>query len=141
MKIAVRFQSRGNNTKTVAQAIAKEAGVTAEPVSVPIKEPVDILFIGGGIYAGGFRGSVKKFIKNLDPKVVKSLAAFSTAAASEGAPKIAAYAKAKNLNVSSETLSMKFGARNNAFRGGKGVIELTDEDLSLIKSYVNKVIK
>jgi flavodoxin len=50
MKIAVIYHSRGGNTKIVAEAIAKAAGVSAEPIHVPLDAPVDLLLIGGGVY-------------------------------------------------------------------------------------------
>lgn len=43
MKIAVRYQSRGGNTRGMAEIIAKMAGVTAEPVYVPLTEKVDLV--------------------------------------------------------------------------------------------------
>ena len=46
MKIAVRYFSRGGNTKKLADAIAKAVGVDAETTSVPLTEDVDILFLG-----------------------------------------------------------------------------------------------
>ena len=56
MKVEVRYYSRSGNTKVLAEAIAKEAGVKA--ISVDSKEAeinnkVDVLFIGGALYAYG----------------------------------------------------------------------------------------
>lgn len=47
MTIAVRYQSRGGNTKVVAEAIAKAAGVIAESIDTPVSEPIDLLIVGG----------------------------------------------------------------------------------------------
>jgi len=44
MKVAVRYQSRGGNTKEIVEAIAKVAGVIAESIDVPLDEPVFKLF-------------------------------------------------------------------------------------------------
>jgi len=49
MKVAVRYQSRGGNTQGVAEIIAQTVGASAEPVTTPLKEPVDILFLGGAV--------------------------------------------------------------------------------------------
>lgn len=50
MKIAVRYQSRGGNTKAVAEVIANSLGVKAEAVDNAITQWVDVLFVGGGVY-------------------------------------------------------------------------------------------
>lgn len=46
MKIAVRYYTKTGNTKRMAEAVAKAVGVEALPISTPITEPVDILFLG-----------------------------------------------------------------------------------------------
>jgi flavodoxin len=42
MKIAVPYYTKTGNTKRLAEAVAKAAGVEALPLSSPIEEPVDI---------------------------------------------------------------------------------------------------
>ena len=51
MKIAVRYYTKTGNTKRLAEAVAKAVGTEAQPISVPITEPVDILFLGNSYYA------------------------------------------------------------------------------------------
>ena len=46
MNIAVRYYTKTGNTKRLAEAIANAVGVEALPISVPITEHVDILFLG-----------------------------------------------------------------------------------------------
>ena len=46
MKVAIRYYTKTGNTKRLAEAIAKAVGVEALPVSTPVTEPVDILFLG-----------------------------------------------------------------------------------------------
>ena len=56
MQAAVRYYSRSGNTKLVAEAIAKELGVSAVSVDKPeavLNERADVLFIGGALYADG----------------------------------------------------------------------------------------
>lgn len=79
MKIAVRYYSRGGNTKKLADAIAKAVGVEALTTDTPLKEDVDVLFLGSAVYAYGVDDSVKKFINRIDVKVGK-VVNFSTAA-------------------------------------------------------------
>ncbi len=80
MNIAVRYYSRGGNTKKIAEAIAKAIGVEAKTVSEPLTEDVDILFLGSAPYAFDVDDEVKKFISGIHVSVGK-VVNFSTSAA------------------------------------------------------------
>ena len=140
MKIAVRYQSLGGNTKSVAEVIANKAGVKAEPITVPLNEPVDFLFIGGGVYAHGIDDSLKNYLKNLDAATFKVVAAFSTAGVMDGAKRITSIVKEKGIPVHAETLPMKLGVRNHGTFVHKGFIDLTDKELAAVNNFVKKVI-
>ena len=79
MKIAVRYYTRGGNTKKLADAIAKAVGVEAQTTSVALTEDVDILFLGSSPYAFGVDEEVKTFVQGIGVKVGK-VVNFSTAA-------------------------------------------------------------
>ena len=81
MSKAVRYYSRSGNTKALASAIANGASCTAVSVDeagAEIKEPVDMLFIGGGLYAYGIDKKLKAYIRTLDGNKVRKAAVFST---------------------------------------------------------------
>ncbi len=81
MNAAVRYYSRSGNTRAVAEAIAKEAGVAAVSVdaeNAPLKEAVDVLFIGGALYAYGLDSRLKAYLKTLKKEDVKRAVIFST---------------------------------------------------------------
>ncbi len=80
MKIAVRYYSRGGNTKKIAEAIAEAVGVEAKTVSEPLAEDVDLLFLGSAPYAFDVDDEVKKFIGGIQVSVGK-VVNFSTSAA------------------------------------------------------------
>lgn len=80
MKLAVRYYSRGGNTKKIAEAIAKAVGVEAKTVTEPLDEDVDILFLGSAPYAFNIDEEVKKFINGIHVSVGK-VVNFSTSAA------------------------------------------------------------
>ena len=80
MKIAVRYYTRTGNTKRLAESIAKAVGVNALPISAPIAEPVDILFLGNSYYAFNIDPEVKKFISSLDKNKVGKIVNFGSAA-------------------------------------------------------------
>ena len=131
MNIAVRYQSRGGNTKMVAEAIAKAAGVAAESVDVPLNEPVDLLFIGGGVYAFSMDGALRSFVDALDSNMAKSAAAFSTGGFVSIAGKIASRIKSAGIPVSKDTLCVKLG--------GGAEKALTDKHLQKIDEFVKAV--
>ena len=81
MSIAVRYYSRSGNTKAVAEAISKVAGVPAISVDqsdAALSESVDVLFIGGALYAYGLDAHLKDYLKAIDGSKVKKAVAFST---------------------------------------------------------------
>lgn len=141
MNIAVRYQSRGGNTKAVAEAIANAAGVKAEPISVPLDGPIDTLFVGGGVYKWGIDDELKDYLNKLNPATVTSVAAFSTAGVMDGTDKIISIAKGKGITVCGETLPVKVGVRNHAWFGGKGYIILSDKQINSAGNFVKQIIK
>ena len=80
MKAAVRYYSRGGNTKKIAEAIAAAVGAEAKPVTEPLTEDVDILFLGSAPYAFDVDEEVKKFINGIRVNVGRAVN-FSTSAA------------------------------------------------------------
>ncbi len=78
---AVRYYSRSGNTKMIAEAMAKAAGVEAVSVDQPgaaITEETDVLFIGGALYAYGLDQNMKDYLDKLDGTKIKKAAVFST---------------------------------------------------------------
>jgi len=80
MKYAVRFYTKTGNTKRLAEAIAKELGIEALPLTSPITEPVDILFLGNSYYAFTIDPEVRKFIASLSKDKVGKIVNFGSAA-------------------------------------------------------------
>lgn len=79
MNIEVRYQSRGGNTKAMAEAIAEHLGISAYEYSVPIEaDYVDILFVGGGLYYWQADKNFIKYIENLDRTKIGLIVPFST---------------------------------------------------------------
>ncbi len=83
MKVAVRYQSRGGHVKAMAESLAEGAGVEALSVDDPkaaIKEPVDLLFIGGALYAFKLDPSMEEFIRNIPEGMVRKAICFGSSA-------------------------------------------------------------
>ncbi len=80
MKIAVRYYTKTGNTKRLAEAIGQAVGAEALPISVPVTEAVDILFLGNSYYAFSIDPEVRQFIKGLDKNMVGRIVNFGSAA-------------------------------------------------------------
>ena len=77
----VRYYSKTGNTKKLAEVVAKQVGVTAKPIMEQIEDDIDILFLGGAVYAFDIDPLLKTFIHSLFdfgstwPKVLYALTA------------------------------------------------------------------
>ncbi len=80
MKVAVRYYTKTGNTKRLAEAVAEAVGAEALPISFPIEEPVDILFLGNSYYAFSIDPEVRNFIRSLDKNRVGKIVNFGSAA-------------------------------------------------------------
>ena len=80
MNIAVRYYTKTGNTKRLAEAVAKAVGAEALPISTPVSEPVDILFLGNSYYAFSIDPEVRNFIRSLDRSKVGRIVNFGSAA-------------------------------------------------------------
>ena len=80
MKYAVRYYTKTGNTKRLAEAIAEVLGVQALPISEPVEEAVDLLFLGNSYYAFNIDPEVKAFVQSLDKSKVGKIVNFGSAA-------------------------------------------------------------
>ncbi len=80
MRYAVRYYTKTGNTKRLAEAVARELGVEALPISTPIGEKVDVLFLGNSYYAFSIDPEVKSFVASLDREKVGKIVNFGSAA-------------------------------------------------------------
>ncbi len=80
MIYAVRYYTKTGNTKRLAEAVAKELGVEALPISTPIEEKVDVLFLGNSYYAFSIDPEVKNFVASLDKEKIGKIVNFVSVA-------------------------------------------------------------
>ncbi len=107
MKVAVRYFSRGGNTKKLAEAIAEAVGVKAETVEKPLEGDTDILFLGSSVYAYGVDKAVKTFVGSIDVTVGK-VVNFSTAALIKSTYKqVSKLLAAKNIPFAEEEFACR----------------------------------
>ena len=140
MKVAVRYQSRGGNTKAVAEVIAEILGVTAESIDKPVEEKVDILFVGGGVYMWDMDKSLKQYMESLEPEQVGEIAGFSTTGMMDNTLKrIREYGEKKGIPVSNEQLLLVMLLKGHSALGLTGG-KLSDKQKEQIKEFVEKVV-
>lgn len=125
MKTAVRYYSRSGNTKLLAEAIAKGAGVPAVSVDVAdaaLSEQVDVLFIGGALYAYGLDSHLKTYLAGLDGSKVKKAVIFSTSWLSKHSLALIRDAlTAKGIAVEEKTLYAKNKPSADYLKEAEGV--------------------
>lgn len=80
MTKAVRYFSKLGNTKTIAEAIAEGAGVSAVSITdePSLLERVDILFLGGAPYANIMAPELRGYAEKLEPTKVGKVVLFTT---------------------------------------------------------------
>lgn len=113
MTYAVRYYTKSGNTKRLAEAVAAELGVEALPISVPVNEKVDILFLGNSYYAFTIDPEVRAFVSRLDKNKVGKIANFGSAAMLNSTFK---KVKAEAAKVGIEMLDKEFHCKGE-FKG------------------------
>ena len=134
MKYAVRYYTKTGNTKKLAEAVAKELGVEALPISSKIEEKVDVLFLGNSYYAFSIDPEVRSFVASLDKEKVGKIVNFGSAAMLNSTYK---KVKAEADKVGIPMLEKEFHCKGE-FKGvHKG--RPNNEDLKAAASFARKV--
>ena len=140
MKYAVRYASRGGNTRAVADEIAKKIDVKAERISEPLEEEVDVLFLGAGVWFASVTKDMKEYLAALDSGKIKQIVAFSTSGHLESASKkITAAAKDKGIKVNEESFDLHLNMQGMTFFAPAGG-DLTKEQINEVDAFVDKVL-
>ena len=80
MTYQVRYYTKTGNTRKLAEAVAKELGVEALPISTPVTDKTDILFLGNSYYAFSIDPEIRDFVASLDKNKVGRIVNFGSAA-------------------------------------------------------------
>lgn len=136
MNIAIRYYSKGGNTRKLAEAIGKALGVPAESTEKGLAQPVDLLFVGSAVYAGSINAECKAFLDSLTPEQVRAVAVFSTAAGNKTAhAQIKELLAAKGIRV----LDEYFHCRAQFLMVNRG--HPNDEDCEKAAQFAKKIAK
>ena len=135
MKVAVRYYTKTGNTKRLAEAIAKAIGAEALPISTPVTEPVDILFLGNSYYAFSIDPEVRDYIKGLDKTKIGKIVNFGSACLLNSTlKKVAAEAAKVGIPVDEREFHCK-----GEFKGiHKG--RPNEEDLKAAADFARKIV-
>lgn len=134
MKAAIRYYSVTGHTKKLADAMAKELGIEAQTIDVPLEEDVDILFLGSAVYATNLDKAVKEFIEGINVNVGK-IVNFSSAAILKGTHKqVKEVAEARGLTVDDDEFFCK-GAFKFIAKGRPN-----DDDIAAAAAFARKYL-
>lgn len=118
MTVAVRYYSRSGKTKAVADTIARAAGVEAISTDAPdatLADRVDVLFVGGALYAYGLDRNLSSYLGTLDASKVGKAVLFSTSWLSKHALDLMRKElEARGITVEDTTLYLRSGAVDSA---------------------------
>ena len=135
MTYAVRYYTKTGNTKRLAEAMAKELGVEALPISEPVNEKVDLLFLGNSYYAFDIDAEVKQFVSSLDKEKVGKIVNFGSAAMLNSTY--------KKVKAEADAVGIPMDEREFHCRGEfKGVHKgrPNEEDLKAAADFAKKII-
>ena len=136
MNIAVRYYTKSGNTKRLAEAVADALNVKAEPISVPVSEPVDILFLGNSYYAFSIDPEVRDFVRSLDKNKVGKIVNFGSAAMLNSTWK-KVKAEADRLGIPMDEREFHCKGEFKGFHKGRP----NEEDLKAAAAFAKDIIK
>jgi len=124
--IAVLVDSRGGNTRKVADAIAEELGVSAWDILASLPGDATIFFLGSGTYGGKPGEAMQKFIGSGN-FAQRKVAIFCTSVSVSGAEKMIA-AMADALKQKGATVLGSYHCRGKTFIANRSHPDKTDLD-------------
>ena len=135
MKVAVRYYTKTGHTKKLAEAVAGAVGAEALPISTPVSEPVDILFLGNSYYAFSIDPEVRTFIRTLDRNKVGRIVNFGSAAMLNSTWK-KVKAEADKVGIAMDQREFHCRGEFKAFHKGRP----NKEDLAAAAEFVKSIV-
>lgn len=135
--IAVFVDSRGGNTRKVADAIAGELGVSVGSISGTVPDGAKILFLGSGVYGGKPGDAITKFISSGN-FTGRNVALFATSGGAEGAKNMMAM-MADSVIQKGGTILGDYHCRGKFLLTNRG--HPNQEDLENAKTFAREMTK
>ncbi|MCX6696446.1 MAG: flavodoxin [Methanoregula sp.] len=134
--IVVFVDSRGGNTKKVADAIAEELGIAVGDVKAPVPDDAKILFLGSGTYGGKPGETMMKFIESGNV-TGRKVALFGTSSSPAGSENMIAV-MADALMKKGATILGNFQCRGKFLLMNRG--HPNKEDLDNAKKFAREML-
>ena len=135
MKVAVRYYTKTGHTKKLAEAVAGAVGAEALPISTPVSEPVDILFLGNSYYAFSIDPEVRDFVRSLDKEKVGRIVNFGSAAMLNSTWK-KVKAEADKVGIAMDQREFHCRGEFKAFHKGRP----NEEDLAAAAEFAKSIV-
>lgn len=108
MKTAIRYYSKFGHTTKMANIVGELTNTRPELATVRLKEPVDTLYLGAGVFLGKVDNSIVEFINTLTPDMVKRVVCFgSSAIIKSPVPQMRKLLEARGITVSEKEFTCK----------------------------------
>lgn len=126
MTIAIRYFTKFGHSAKMAEVVSQVTGAKAETISVPITEPVDVLYLGSGVILGKISGDMVRFIRTLTPDKVKRVICFGSCAIIKSpVPQMRTLLEAQGVNVDERSFTCK-GSMGPLHAGHPNKLDLED---------------
>jgi flavodoxin I len=134
--VSVLVDSRGGNTRRVADAIAEEMGIKARDVKEVSADDAKILFLGSGTYGGKPGEAMTKFIAS-GSLSGRKIAVFGTAASLSGGQKMIT-AMTDMLKQKGAIIAGSYHCKGKFFLVSRG--HPSNEDLDNAKKFAREML-
>lgn len=136
MKIEIRYYSKGGNTKKIAEAIGEKLGIIARPISEPIKEDIDVLFLCNSVYGATVAIEVKDFLSITDKKITTIYNVSSACLMKSTYKSVKRLCKKFDLNLSKKEFHCK-----GSYKNKKVDSHPNQNDLNAAMKFAQEVLK
>lgn len=136
MTTAIRYYSKFGHTAMMAKTAGELTQTVPQTVDVPLSEPVDTLYLGGGVFLGRVDSSIGAFVKTLSPDKVKRVVCFGSCAILKSpVPQLRQMLEAQGIAVAEQEF---------ACRGSMGPLHKghpNQEDLDSFREFIKSTIR
>lgn len=136
MKYAVRYFSKFGHSEQMAKVVGEVVKTQPETVAVPLSEPVDILYLGAGVFLGKVNGAIGQFVDTLKPEQVKNVVCFGSCAIIDSpVPQMRKMLEAKGIRCDERSFTCK-GSMGPVHSGHPD-----QKDLADLRAFIEQTIK
>ncbi|MCQ2798728.1 MAG: flavodoxin [Bacilli bacterium] len=134
MNIAIRYFSKGGNTKKMAEAVAEVVGTPALETTANLEETADILFLGSSVYAGKYSKEVEEFLESNKDSIKEIVCFGSSASGKSTQPQVKKWGEKNGVQVNDKFYSCR-GHFLFAFKDRPN-----EEDLNSLKAFAKEIL-